>query len=851
MAAPPDSPPRLARRLLAAILPANVAGRSTLGDLIEEYHRRPRGLWRRVWFWAITVELVARYLPGRVAELAGGLGRDLAYATRLTRRYPVLALAAVTSLGLAIGVGTAGFTIVNGTYVRWRLADDPSVTATWRRHKNGASKAWPAAELYALREQAQLQTIEAWTTKTLPVGRSGDSATQESVGVQFVTGTYLTTFRAGPAAGRLLQPDDDRPGAPPVAVLDHLFWRRHFDGDRSVLGRTIAIDKGVFTVVGIADRDYVDPARNQAAVWVPLAALDLLGPTGSAQLFMTSRIRPAVAPTQADAELTALLPRLGVVPSVPPATMSESSPVTSEAQAADNARILGGVVAAIALVLVLACANVSNLQLAGAATRRQEIAIRLSCGASRRRIIRQLVTESVLLSGVAGSMGFVASHWLSTLIAAGMGMSRADLDPDARVYVFVAMATVLCAVGTGLVPALHAARHEISSGLKDTTRDTGSRRRSRTTSVFIGIQAAASLVLIAVAALLVRTLVHLAWLDPGYDVNHLLTVSASFPRPRSPDVAARATEFWRLALGRVRHMPGVQHVSLGYPTPFAATADADRLFQGAADADYFETAGLRLVRGRSFTADEVTSRAPVMVISERVAREYWGQDDPLGASASRIDKSAAVEQVIGVVADSMFLRVHDRRTPAVFRPTSPDSAQWVSMAVRTSDPVAMAAPIRDALRALSAEVRPNVLVVKDRFAREFERPRRYAALGGAVAVLALGLSVVGLFGVTSFSVRARTREIGIRMALGGDRGGVVGLLVRDGMRAVVVGLAAGLVAALLAGRFVAGMLYGLSDRDPLALGAAVVILLAAALAAVIIPTRRAARLDPAVVLRDV
>jgi predicted permease len=837
-------PPRLACRLIAAILPPTIAGRSTLGDLIEEFHQRPRGVRRRLWFWAVTIELAGRYLPGRLRALGGGFVRDLVYAVRLVRRSPALILGALLSLGLAIGVSTAAFTVVNGTWLRATLADDPSLVRAWRRHANGASSAWPLDEFSALRAQATHVRLEGVLPSAETVAPTATPGTTATVTVAFVTGGYLSMLDAGPYAGRLIGPDDDRPGGAPVAVLDHLYWRRSFDGDRGVLGRAVSIGGRDFTIVGIARRDFVDPTRRLPAMWAPLASLERLPARATEpRPWMVGRLGAGMTIADAETALTSLFDMLPRTAS-PRATAIEVFPVVPAAETAANRQVLTGVFVVITLVLVMACANVSNLQLAGTASRGLEMAVRVSCGASRRRVLRQLATESVLLCSLAGALGLLLASWLTPLLAAGLNLSGPDVDPDARVYLFVVAASGISAIGTGLWPGLHAARHELPSGLKGAAAGRGARR---TRSAFIAAQAAASVVLVTLAALQVRALAHLAWQDPGFDVDRVLGVTVAFPR--TPDAEARAAAFWPAALDRVRSLPGVETAGLASFTPFGINlGDAGQVFTNGADASYFAAVGQRVLRGRTFSAAEVAAGARVAVASEQVARRFFGDDDPVGAAAGRIDRTYAGVTIVGVVADTIVDRIHPVRTPLVYVPLEADG--HTQMAVRTNDPAATAGVVGDALHALAPEVRPTVTALAEPYARQFDRPRRYAALAASVALFALVLSVAGLAGITAFAVRTRRREIGIRMALGARTGDVTGLFVRDGLRPVIVGLMLGFGAALLAGRYMAIQLFGVSARDPLALTLAASLLISAALAAVLAPTRRAARLDPAIVLRD-
>jgi predicted permease len=842
---------RLACRLLAAILPPTGAGRSTLGDLIEEYHRRPRGPWRHLWFWGIAIDLIARYLPGRVSGLFGGFGRDFVYATRLSRRFPALVLAAGLSLSLTIGVGTGAFSVANGTLLRFQRAQDPSIVKIWRRHEHGASMTWPLSELAQLREQARQVTIEGVLPSTESIGSSVTSAAQDTATVAFVTGGYLSMLNAGLNIGRLLNLADDRPGAMPVVVLDHLYWGRHYGADHTVLGRIVSIRGTDFMVVGVASRDFIDPSGRRPSMWVPFACVDRMATTGTElgtpKAWAIGRLSRGTTVRQANTELTSLLAGIAPAAMPPQATGIEVVPATSDDETTIIRGALIGVLTLIALVLVLACANVSNLQLCGAAERRQEMAIRLACGASRRRLVRQLVTESVLLSTAAGAIGLLLANVLSPVLAAGIGMQDADVAPDLRVYAFVVIASAISAIGTGLAPAYYSARSNVSTDLNGSgSRDGAHARPSRAKAIFIGIQASASTVLVALAALQVRALVHMAWTDPGFDVSRVLSVATEFSR--TPEGNARAGAFWPRAIERVRSIPGVERAALATFIPFTIRlGDPAAVAEDGTDADYFATMGVRLVRGRSYTAAEVAAHERVAVISEALAHRFWGVEDALGTSASRIDAKYVGVQVIGVAADTLVESVA-RRTLMVYVPFVSDG--YAQMAVRTRDPGAMAGAVREAVGNVAPDMRPTVTVIADAYQREFEQPRRYAALAGSVALFALVLSVVGLFGVTSFAVRTRRREIGIRLALGARAGDVMGLLVLEGMRPVIVGLMVGLAGALIVGRVAAGLLYGLSERDPLALAVTVIVLLMAAGGAVVMPTRRAARLDPTLVLRN-
>jgi predicted permease len=773
---------------------------------------------------------------------------------RLARRYRALVVTAIVNLAVAIAVGTAAFSVLNGTALRLYLGLDADVIEIWRHHARGASASWPAVELLDVRQRARLLALEGAFSTTASV-RTSAGATATSVEIQFVTGGYLQTFGAGAAVGRVLGQVDDVPGHPPGAVLDHLFWRRHFSADPAVVGRAIWIADTPVRVLGVARRDFVDPSYEvpAAQVWLPLSAasaMPALAAGGSMRLRALGRLAPGATMPAAEAEVSALLAGLGGSAGVPPPTGAEVTPRINALEASHVRLIVAGVVAVIGLVLALASANVSNLLLAGVEARRQEIALRLSLGAGPVRIWRQLATEGLLLGAVSGASGHLLARWLSPILASFLGMDGADVEPDARVVMFTAIATAAVVLAAVLLSARQALRRNVLAALKGAGGSaTSAHRQGRARSALIAAQAAVAIVLVVVAALFVRTLVHLAWLDPGFDLDRLITVAV---RHTGDDREARAQEYWRLAIQRVRALPGVEGAALASFPPFATSVGVpSATHENNTDAGYFGVAGLRIVRGRTYTPTEVATGAPVAVISEQLADRHWRDDGPVGSRLDRIPGISAREgsrTIVGVVADAQAVRLHDQTTPFVYLPIA--SFARAMLVIRARDPGAVAVPVREALSAVSASVQPSLTILADRYAREFVRPRRLTTLAGVTAVLALGLAAVGLAGATAFGVRRRTREIAIRLALGARRADVGRQFVREGMRPVLAGLTVGLGAALAAGQVLAGLLHGLSARDPLALAAAVTVLLTAALISILIPLRRALRLDPAAVLRN-
>ena len=509
----------------------------------------------------------------------------------------------------------------------------------------------------------------------------------------------------------------------------------------------------------------------------------------------------------------------------------------------------------VGLVVLLACVNVANLQLASAIARRREIGVRLALGAARARIVRQLVTESLALGLTAGAIALLLTIWLGPTLAALVRLPiTVDMTPDVRVYLFLSLISVAAGIGAGLAPARHGTRGDLLTPLKGDGPRAGSARPGRMRATLTGVQAAASLVLLVLAALLTRATISATRVDIGFDAQPLVSIAPAFGRERYD--AAKTQAYWDLALERVRALPNVRAASLTLYPPYGGENVQRELTRNGVRyraylhetlADYFSTIGLRIVRGRAYTAAEVTSRARVVVISETLARDFWPGQDPVGQTLAPFDGST--DTVIGVASDAITARLRERSAAALYRPLH--SVEAGRIVVRAGGaPEALVPAIRDTLQPLDPRVRLDITLVASGLQNEVEEPRILATLAGALATLALGLAIVGIYGVTTFVTGQRMREIGLRMAVGASRADVMHLLLWDSLRPVVIGLAAGAGVALLVSQLFAGILYGVGVRDPLAFASAIGVLLVSAAAAVFIPARRAARVDPAFVLRQ-
>ena len=618
-----------------------------------------------------------------------------------------------------------------------------------------------------------------------------------------------------------------------------------------------------------AREDSAECHDSTPTIWAPIGSYHLV--TGGTPVDrntaltvnVVARLDKNASLVQSQSELSAVaaaLPVASLDAESPPLTGVRLVPTTGpigRSEASGIATVAAIVITVIGLVLLLACVNVTNLLLAAAVARQREFAVRLALGASRWRIVRQLMTESVLFGIAGGASGLLITVWLVPALARlSQAPPTIDLTPDLRVYLFLAALSIVAGVGAGLVPARHAMRDNFASPLKGSlASNTAFSRSVSSRAILVGVQAAVSLVLLVGAALLARGMVRATQIDVGFDANRLLAISPGFARGAYD--AARAQAYWDVALERVRSLPGVRSASLAESPPFAGSSRVT-IFRRSSGrytithndtrAEFFAVVGLRAVRGRTYSAAEVADRAPVAVVSETLARDFFGLGDPIGQPLSRIiDDSRAT--IIGVVSDAITARLRDRGSATIYQPMG--QTVGAKMLVRTDGPPeALVQSVRTALQPLDPRAQLSIGLVSDGLQKQIAEPRALATVAGILAIIALALAVVGLYGVTAFIVGQRTQEIGLRMALGANGRDVMQLLLADSLRPVVIGLTAGVVLALIGGRVFAGALYGVPAADPLAFISAIAVLAIAALAAVIWPTRRASSVDPAAVLRQ-
>src|SRR5215208_1222371 len=819
------------------------------------------------------------------------LRQDVRYALRTLRLAPAHTAAALATFALGIGVTAAVFSLVYALGVRPLPVRDAARVVTvyqefrgdYDRRVEGSRFLFSLPEYVEYRDHARasLDGLAAYAEAELAVGSSRAPA-----GAQLVSCNYFDVLRVRLAAGRGLAPDEcERPGAGAVAVLAHDFWRRELGADPSVVGRTIRVGAHVVTVVGVAERGFGGTEVQAADLWLPLAMQPVLRP-GSADpadrdvswLSVVGRLRPGATRDGAYAELATIAHRLDADR---PGRRTLLHVGTGTFANQPEVRHVGSYAAmaaagAAALVLLMACVNVMSLSLSRAVARRREIGVRLALGAGRGRLVRQLLTESVLLALAGGALGLAVAWWLPrTLVAAVPARGvRVDLTPDAHVAAFAFLVSLAAAVASGRAPALQATRRDGVAALKG-DRGGGGRRAgaARLRGRLVGVQLAGSLLLLVLGGLLARGVRRAQTMDPGFAVEGVLSLSLDLGGGYT---APRAAALYAALAERLRAHPGVRSVALAQSLPLVARGSGFiRPDRGAAaeapdagggvpiafavvSGSYFATMGVPIVRGRAFADAELPGAALAgaagarpAVVSAALARRVWGAAEPLGA---RFQDGERAFYVVGVAGDVHNVSLAETDPAFVSMPAAPDEAMGMRLLVRERDAIGGGEPVAAAVPALVAALDPGVAVSVERFAdrlaRKLEPARAAATACAVVGMLAAALALVGVYGVATYKAGGRAREVAVRIALGASARDVLAVMMRDGTRAVVAGLVVGTLLAAAAARLLRGALFGLGALDPVAFLGAAALLGGAALAAMYRPARRAARTEPAAALRD-
>jgi len=800
---------------------------------------------------------------------------DLRYAFRTLRRSPGFATVAVLTLALGIGANSAIFSVISGVLIRPLPYRDGErlVRLEQRATMPGMDHGGVSVqEFHDYRERTRtlsgvVEYHALWFTLL-------DGGEPERVQSGVVSWDFFQVMGIEPLLGRVFLPDEDREGAPPVLVLGHEFWQKRFGGDPGVIGRTVEMNDRVHTIVGVLPPLPQFPGDNH--VWMPWYACPFR--TGEVwkqnrewrSLGVFARLAPGVPLDAARADVDRVAQ---MMPAEHPGAYPHhgdfgATLVPVREELTREARPVFLVLLGMAgFVLLIACANVANLTVARLSGREQEIAVRSALGASRGRLLRQLLAESTVLAVAGGALGLLAALYATDLLAAFAARftpRAAEVTVDGRVVLFTLAASVATGLAVGTVSALLFGR-DITAALREGGgRTTAGAGRQRVRGALVAAQVAAAFVLLVGAGLMARSFVHLQRVDPGFDPEDVLTMRIDLDWAAYRDPDDRRT-FYRTLLERVGALPGVAAAGLaayvplggGLPsTPFRIEGrpvpddgTGPRTDIQAVSPGYFEALRIPLLRGRTFTATDHDDAPAAVVISESLARRYWGDEDPIGARIS--DDGVHWATVIGVVGDVKQEGLASEFTDQAYMTLDQNTALGTSLLIRTrAEPTGAA---RQAIAAVHAiDPRQPVAFVRtltEVRSEHMAAPRLTTVLLGLFAVLALAISIAGIAGVIAFTVSQRTRDIGIRIALGADQRRVLWLVGRQALTLALAGLALGAAGALALNRFISGWLYGISPGDPLTYVGVALLLLAAAGAAAYAPARRATRIDPITALR--
>jgi predicted permease len=806
------------------------------------------------------------------------LWQDLRFGARMLFKQPGFTLIAVVTLSLGLGANTAIFSLVNTVLLRPLPIPQPERVFEITPLQKGADVGATSYPLYKdLRDRNQvLEGLAAYRFVPLSLSQNGNN---ERLWGYLVSGNYFDLLGVRAAQGRMFTQEEDRtPGAHPVAVLSYGYWQRRFGGDPNLVGRTITINNHSFTVVGIAPPEFNGTVLIfSPEIYAPINMAkqiepgeDWLESRGSGVLQTIGRLKPQVTAAQAKAALDALMAQLGpAYPGYENFRFSLTPPGLIVPMLRNATLGFAGVLlGVVSLVLLIACTNLANLLLARSARRRKEIAVRLALGATRFRLVRQLLTESALLAVMGGAVGALLAWWLVELAMAFKPpvdfALTIDLRMDWRVLVFTLGVSLLTGVLTGLAPALQATKPDLIPALKDET-SLGGYRRARLRSALVVAQVALSLVLLAGAGLIVRSLQQVQTVGPGFDIEHTVTASVDLNLQGYDE--ARGVAFQKQLLARIEALPGVRAASYtgNLPLnldrssdtfyvegqPFTRQSDLPEILVTSVWPRYFETMDIPLLAGRDFTTRDGGERARVAIVNESFARRYWPGQSAVGKRFSEDGPNNPFWEIIGVVKDSKYFSLGEDSQPFVYFPMMRDYDGAIALVVRASgEPQSLLNALRHEVRQLDA----NLPVYDAKTMREHMRlslfPLRTGAwVAGSFALLALGLAGLGIYGVMSYATEQRTREIGIRMALGAQGGDVLRLVIRQGLRLALIGLALGLAGALALTRLMTSVLYGVSATDALTFAGVTLVLALVVVLACWIPARRATRVDPLVALR--
>jgi putative ABC transport system permease protein len=831
--------------------------------------------------------------------------QDLRYGFRTLRQRPGFTLVAVMALALGIGANTAIFSVVNAVLLRpLPFADPDRLVIVWQSNQQGEysqlSLTYPNYD--ELRKQCQAcAEIGAWNSYNYTRFALTGGAQPEEAQYAVVSASLFSVLGVKPALGRAFLPEEDQLGAARVAIISHGLWQRRWAGDPKLLGQPVTLNGQSYTVVGIMPPGFVFPRfPKDAEIWTPLSGDPIPGrrfSPGTRYLNVIARLKAGAPLAQAEAEMETIARRLERQdPQFNRGLGLRPTPL--HGQLTDHLRrALFVLLGAVGFVLLIACANVANLLLARASTRRQEIAVRLALGATRLRLARQLLTESLMLALSGGAAGLLLAKWgIRTLSiipynAASYyipyNVPHDQITLDWQVLVFTFALSLLAGGIFGLAPAFQSSRPDIETALKSGSASSisgraGARRR-QTRGLLVAAEVALSLMLLVGAGLMIKSFARLQEVNPGFEPESVLTAEINLPPakyPANPN-GQKVAAFHDRLLERLAAMPGVVAAGLGSSLPLSGTnADTGFFIDGrpspeprdrphthprTISPDYFRAMGMRLVEGRAFTEQDHAQSPSVAIINETMARRFWPTQAALGKRVALdfeamrffpdrpplFDLEMGMREIVGVVRDVRHEGLETEPQPEMYIPDRQRPERQMNLVIRAAaDPASLAAAVRGAVAALDpdqpvADIKPMSRLLADSVAK----PRFNYLLLTVFAAVALALTITGVYGVMSYAVAQRTREMGVRLALGARGRDVLRLAILQGMRPVIVGVALGLAGAFALTRVMANLLFGVSATDPAIFAGVAALLAMVALLACYLPARRATKVDPVVALR--
>jgi putative ABC transport system permease protein len=804
----------------------------------------------------------------RKEEIAmNSLWQDLRYGARMLMKRPGFTLIAVLTLALGVGANTAIFSVVNAVLLRPLPYPEPDrLMRMWEIfHREKSTASFPCLSDWRQQSQCFAQ-IAAYEHQSFIL--TGGDEPERVVGLNVST-NFFQTLGVKPALGRDFLAEEDKYGGPRVVVLSHGLWQRRFAGDQQVIGRTMTINSETYTVIGVLPQggEYPEP---RFEVWTALA-LDpkRMEERGNHFLNVIGRLKPGVPVQNAQAEMNAIARRMEQQYPNNNTNVGALIMPLGEHLVGDVRRALLVLMGAVGFVLLIACANVATLLLAQSAGRRKELAIRAALGAGRRRLIRQLMMESALLAVSGGAAGLLLAYWgVDLLLAAAPGGMRnvKAVGLDAPVLGFTMVVSLVTGMIFGLAPALRESKSDLNESLRDSGRGMSpGLRHQRLRNVFVVVEIALALALLAGGGLLIKSFWRLRQISPGFDAQRVLTLRLNLPETRYAG-AQQQNAFIAQILERLATLPGVTAAGATTELPFTGSRTSSSLaIEGraplprghslnadtrAVSADYLRAMGIPLRRGRGFAAHDNADSPRVAIINEQAARRFFPNEDPIGKRL--ILRGADKFEIVGVAGDVKHGNLTEETRPEIYMHAAQVPLRtWMDVAVRTvGDPESLTTSVRGAIRAVDPD-QPvyDVRTMEQRLASSIATSRFNAILLGLFAAVAMILAAGSVYGVMSYTVTQRTGEIGLRMALGAQRGDVLTLVIRQGMTVALIGVGAGVAAATALARLMTGMLYEVGAGDPLTFTIVTVLLIAVALLACYIPARRATKVDPLVALR--